>query len=331
MDLAKLQAVVKARQGQIEARKTSGTSLAKIPAGTSRWRILPGWRPESRETYFHDFGQHWIKDAEGKVTAVIVSEADTFGRPDPVADVIWGAYRATKDEGVKKALKELTSRRVVLVNAVQISGANADPTKVVLLGMPGGLANKFHELVMARLGDDINMLDPNVGRDVVITKSGTGLNTEYSLVDAPKDTAIDPKLMDQLVNIDAFIEGERAKGLQKGIAVVNDAVARALTGGAAGGRASLMSVTPPAAAAVAAIAAPPVTAAVAPGAPVASVLTAITPPAMATAAPLPTAAEVSAAIAAAPATPPGTLVAGFDNGAPDDKELNDLLSAIGNG
>lgn len=322
MDLAKLQAAVRARQEQIEAKKAGGLKAVKIPAGQSRWRILPGWRKDDPFTYYHDFASFWFKDQNGKVSAVIVAEGDTFGRPDPVADLVWGAWRAASDKDTKDRLKELLPARQVLVNAIQISGAGADPTKVVLLGLPNGVAEKFHNLVAARLEDGINMLDLKTGRDVIITKTGTGLNTEYSLVDSPKETAIDEGLLAQLVNIDAFIETKRQEGLQKGIGPVNDAIALALGGAPSSARASLASVMPAAAALAAPVAAATVTAAPAPAVamPVAPTLAQIAPEPV-VAQPVPAAAPVAAA-------PAGTPVPGF-GGALDDAELSNLLASIG--
>ena len=37
--------------------------------GTSRFRILPGWDPENL-AFYHDFGQHFIKDLSGEIKAV---------------------------------------------------------------------------------------------------------------------------------------------------------------------------------------------------------------------------------------------------------------------
>ena len=249
MDMNKLLEAAKARKAAIDARKASGAGVAKIPNGTSRWRILPGWRPESPEVYYHDFGQHWIKDREGNVLAVYVCEWDTFQRPCDFCAPLKESIRATKDDAVLKALKEMTSRRTVLVNAVQISGVGFDATKAnqaALLGLPIGVADTYANLFFQRLAEEINMLHLTDGRDIVIEKTGTGLNTRYTVTDAAKNTPAPAGVMDSIVNIDGWIEAQRQQGLAKGVTPLNSAIADALrlgTGGTVSRGASLVAAT----------------------------------------------------------------------------------------
>lgn len=237
MDLNKLAAMVRERQTAIEAKKASGTKVAKFPSGTSRWRILPGWRPDDLYNFSHDFGQHWLKDANGKVAGVVVCEWVTYGRPCAFDGPIKDAVRSTTDDNMIKALKELNPNKVVLVNAVQIAmpagsgGAPIDPSMVgvpVMLGLPNGVYEKFINLLGTRAVDDINVLDLAEGRDIIVTKSGVGMNTEYAVTDAAKNTAIDPGVMAKVTNIDAFIAAEFEKSKQVPIRLLNESIARIL-------------------------------------------------------------------------------------------------------
>lgn len=263
MDMTALLAKINSAKEGIEARKTSGINAIRPPAGQSRWRILPGWRKADRETFFHYYGKHWVKDADGKVLATYLCERDTYGRPCPVCDVVGAAIRSTKDDTVLKDLKEMTARRGVLVNALMISGTGADPNKPVLLDLPPSLFdNILIPLLASRMGDDINLLDLKEGRDVIINREGTGLSTRYTLTDAAKATAIDPSVLDRVLDIDAWLTSEKSRGDVKGVAPLNDqimarlgigttpsiAASSPLYGGAAAGpTASLVSLSAPSA------------------------------------------------------------------------------------
>jgi hypothetical protein len=235
MDINALLNKIQSAQQSIDARKTSGINATRPPMGETRWRILPGWRKSDRETFFHEFGKHWVKDAQGKVLATYICEQDTFKRPCAICDALREAIRSTKDDKILELLKEMTSRRGVLVNAVQIAGPQADPTKPVLLDLPPSLFdNTFIPLIGSRLADDINLLDLKEGRDIIIKRDGTGLSTRYNLTDAAKSTAVDPGLMDKVIDIDAWIASEKTRGDVKGVALLNDQIRQRLSGPSSG-------------------------------------------------------------------------------------------------
>jgi hypothetical protein len=88
-------------------------------------------------------------------------------------------------------------------------------------------------LLQERSADEINLLSLEDGRDVIITKEGSGFSTEYKLNDAPKNTKIDVKVMESVIDIDAWIDAEFRKGVLKGTALVESATKTivALSGG----------------------------------------------------------------------------------------------------
>jgi hypothetical protein len=193
-----------------------------------------------------------------------------------------------------------------VVNAIQIAGTGADPTKPVLLGLGATLEDGFVNLLHTALADNVNILDLATGHDVVIDKTGTGFNTEYKISMAVKSTAIDPSVMDKITNIDAFIKGERDKGAPKGADALNKAMAAALKIKSTSATASLLGGAGAPAAALAAPA-PAVTAAPAPTAAPAVVA----------------AATVLEQMPEPPKAPANANAEGFD-----DAELNELLAQI---
>jgi hypothetical protein len=329
MDINALKALIAGKKAEIDARKTTGVQFAKIAAGTSRWRILPGWRPGETHIYSHNFGQHWFKDADGKPVAVAVCLWDTFGQPCEFDGPIREAARTKREElsrlgmdkdaigkdPIVKALYEMQSRRISLVNAVQIDGAGFDPAKAgvpQLLPLGATLDEGFHTILTTALADDVNVLDPAEGRDVMITKSGSGFGTEYKISMAAKSTPVPAGALEKMVNIDAFIESERVKGLQKGPEGFNIAMSAALKISGPSATRSLVGGSVPAAA----LAAPAAAAAAASVDPSPAVTAASSGTGVLDNTPPPQ-------VSAAPASPSAEVY--------DDDELKNLLDSLGTG
>jgi len=230
MDLNALLKTVTGKRTELEARSGKNNAV-KPPPGKSRWRILPGWREGRGDIFFHDWSQHWIKDAEGTVVAVIVSERETFGREDPTADALEVAIRAATDDKLIKLLKEMKGKRRVLVNAVRTDGSDANPKVAKLMEMPSTVFDAFLNILQERLTEEggVNILDPDTGKDVVITRTGSGFDTEYAVNDVSRSTKVDPDALASRIDIDAWIENERTRGLSK-IALVAPTLRTLLSG-----------------------------------------------------------------------------------------------------
>lgn len=226
-NLNDLLALVNKKRAEIKAKSTF-TNVAKIPSGKSRWRILPGWNPLNRNMFFHDFAQHYIKDADGNVLVVYLCDQHTYQNECEHCQMISAALRGTKDDAILKVLKEFNARGQFLVNALRMDGENKDENKAVLLALPSSVMDMYLALLAERHEDGIEILDENEGRDTTITREGAGLNTKYKLNDAAKNTAINSGVMESLVNIDEFLAGERQKGVSKGVAIGKNAVAALL-------------------------------------------------------------------------------------------------------
>lgn len=235
MDLSELMKVVSGKRADIEAR-SGKNAPQKAPPGKSRWRILPGWREGSPLTFYHDYAQHWIKDASKQVQGVFVCEHETHGKDCEICQGLSEVFRTMKAAGMTKEddrwkmVSEMNAKRVVLVNALRMDGTNANPDNPVLLGLPVGAFEQYLSLVQTRAADELNMLDLNEGRDIIIDRSGTGFDTKYVVTDASKSTTVNPDVLNRLVNIDAYIEAERVRGLSKPVSVVKTTTRAILTG-----------------------------------------------------------------------------------------------------
>lgn len=209
-----LMRLVAGKRAEIKARSGSFNNAAKIPLGKSRWRILPSWRGDFI-TFSHDFGQHFVKDADGNVKAVLVCEHETFGGHCPHCDLVADAIRSCTDDNLVKIMREWKARKIYLVNALRMDGADADASKPILLGMTTTAMDQYLQLMMERNNDDINILSLEEGRDVIISREGQGINTRYNVNDAAKSTKVDPSVMEKLINIDDWITTEKTRGQAK--------------------------------------------------------------------------------------------------------------------
>jgi hypothetical protein len=228
MDLEKLLATVTAKKAELSAR-SGKNNVEKFPPGRSRWRILPGWRKHEDHIYFHEFGQHWFKDADGNVLGVTVCEAKTSGAHCDCCDAVADAMRSTRDDKAVEALREMQGRGTILVNALRQDGENKS-SEPKLLGLPLGVFESLAENITTFLADGVNLLSLEEGHDIFVSREGTGKLTKYEMTVAPKSTKVDPSVLGNLINIDAWIEAERQKGIAKGGVSLAASATRALTG-----------------------------------------------------------------------------------------------------
>lgn len=218
-----LMALVQNKRAEIKANSGNSLKPMKPPTGKSTWRILPSWRSVGDSNFSHPFAQHFIKDRNGDIKAVFVCDAKTHGKECGVCDTINTAVRSTKDDKILALVNELKSGRSELVNALRMDGTDADPKKPVLLQLPvQSVFDPFLSLWVERMADSINILDLAAGRNIIIEREGSGLNTKYTVKDAAKESAIDSSVMDKLINIDEWIENETRRGLTKSTSIVDN-------------------------------------------------------------------------------------------------------------
>lgn len=312
--MSALLALLKAKQQAIAVNRKGRTE--KIPDGNSRWRILGSWRGAD-QPFWHDFGQHFVKDTAGATKAIYVCTEKTFGRPCAVCEAIQHGINGATDDLTMKAMTDAKSAGRVLVNALHLD--SAEPHKVVILE----LAPTAFEQIVAICAEweeaGETVLGAN-GKDFVIGRSGTGKQTKYTVQVGAKATAVPANVADKLHNLDEYVAQESAENQQRAIASVR-AVAGLLpppgsTGGlplAASGAATLVEdeyATAPSPRRAAAPAAEPAFEDV--------------PDVYATA---PSPAPRAAASAPAPAAAVASAAAAADT--PGDDELENLLASLG--
>jgi hypothetical protein len=298
---------------------TSRIKTIKPNPGRNRYRILPGWRKNGDPTFFHDFGQHFVKNSAGEVKAVYICEDKTFGRPCAICESVGEAIRTSTTDDLKKRLEDARSNGRVLINVLHLDGATPNEPQILELAPSAFNGKKGVGGIISLFTDWPNLLDPVAGNDVIIERSGTGKDTVYA-VNAVPGKPIDPKILERLHNIDTFIANEVASIQSKQRALGAVAAISGLPA-PAGATQSVRDVPSlPAPSTVA-----PAPAAVAPTpAPVAAPTAPVTAPSAPVAQPQPVVTQVAAQPAPVPAPQPAAnpLSTG-------DSELDDLLKDLG--
>ncbi len=254
-----------------KAKYTNTTGATKLKEGRNVFRIL---RPTQEQAawveadgkFWADSAVHWIKADENGKPIVVLGDCETvYGKPSAINTAIQLAIDSAMDEASKKLYESWKPRKSVLLNAIDRGNNDA----VVILELTGTTFQKFLEIWEMHLDADEDLTDVTSGKDIVITKTGKGLQTEYSVSVAPG--ASKPVNKDQMAKLndlpkyikDQFFRGEEQKALNAiqqiaGVAVPSLGAARTPT---AALTSSGVSVAEPAATKPAPAAAPVVAAA----------------------------------------------------------------------
>lgn len=219
--MSALLALLKQKQQEISAARRSRT--AKIPDGTSRWRFMPSWRNGEGQPFWHDFGQHFIKDASGKIAAVYICTSKTYGKPCAVCDAIAAGIKSATDDLALKTLQEAKSGSRILLNALQLDGP--EPHKMQIAELP---QSAFEQLlsIAAEWEEAGESIFGHSGKDIIINRTGTGKNgTKYTVQVAAKTTPVPADVCSKLNDLDEYVAQESTEAENRALNSV-----RAVTG-----------------------------------------------------------------------------------------------------
>ena len=223
--MATLKEMMASKKAAIAEQSGRRTPTVKPGVGKTRFRILPSWRGLEDPTFYHDFGQHFVKDSKGQMLAVYVCVEKTFSKPCAVCDAIRDGIFAATNDADKALLKQANAGGRILLNALQVEKDGNTP---VILELSPTTFDKLIDIYQENADEDnenFNILtDINDGVDVIITRSGTGLNTEYSVQPALKGSKpVNKAVLAKLNNLDEHCAQEYAAGLLKATAAVRAA------------------------------------------------------------------------------------------------------------
>lgn len=203
----------------LAAKKQSmkqNAKTVKLKAGKNRVRILPGWRKGGDPTFFHDFGQHFIKDATDTLQAVYLCTNETYGTPCDICGALASAAHGVSDDDTLAVLAKAKTSRTILVNALMLD--SDQPNTPVILELKRGIFGKLVEIIEEWSGSP---LDPEKGQEIIMTREGTGLTTKYDAQIGPKIYKVPAAALTQLHDLDAYVKQESDEQKRKAIAAVN--------------------------------------------------------------------------------------------------------------
>lgn len=192
---------------QVNDKRAAGKNTYTFKQPVTTIRILPGWRTDGDPTFFHDFGQTWIKDMDGKVVTVILDQKLTYGTDDPVRPLVQRAMGEARTDAQRAHFKEMLAKPRVLVNAQVLDDKNVSPDVAEIVEFSeAGFTNAIEQAALAGIADEF--LDPNKGFDLIVSKKGKGFETKYTYTFARKPRAVPEAVLETRVDIDGYIRGK---------------------------------------------------------------------------------------------------------------------------
>lgn len=178
----------------------------KFKNGVTTIRILPGWR-KNDPTFFHSFGQSFIKDMDGNVLAVIGARNIAYGEDDPIQNLIQTAKAQAKTDSQRRHWHESIARHRELVNALILDDKDVDPNTPEIVDFSANMLEQIIDQVqMAGIQEEF--LDLEKGFNLKVSRSGSGLNTKYSFVFERKPTPIGSSVMENINDLDAYVRSQ---------------------------------------------------------------------------------------------------------------------------
>jgi len=255
-----------AKKDAIAASKAGGVKTYKFKVGKTLIRILPDRLDPVNGEPWRDYGQHFIKDENDNLFAVIGDKSLVTGGAEtcPVREALLaaakGAPQELRDHIFKKVIAKLNHISNVAVlglvgkdnKLVQDPDAPSD-TPVLVSWSPNQLSELIDIFTMY-MDNGEEPFDLAGGVTIMVTREGTGQNdTKYTYNAYPRKFPVKPEVMEKAYDLDAWI----AATFKEGAARALEGIAK-ITGSIAGpvGAAAAALTAPPSGAANASLAKP---------------------------------------------------------------------------
>jgi len=155
------------------------TSFFKPKEGRNTIRVLPGVG-EMDDYFWTVVGKHYIPGAQHATTCPLI----TADNPCPICEYVSSLYRST-DSDEKDVAKRIRAQRQYWINVINRDKENLGP---LIYPAPKTVFAAIASLV--RDPDYGAVYDVDVGTDVVITRTGTGIETRYQVQAKRKESPL---------------------------------------------------------------------------------------------------------------------------------------------
>jgi hypothetical protein len=166
--------------------------------------------PASTDQFWADLGVHWIKADENAKPICVIGDCETvYQQPSLVNAAIDSAISSAIDEDSKKVYESWRARKSVLVPVIVRPATD----EITILELTPTTFGKVLDLIglYSEAGQDL--LDPVAGLDIVISRSGKALNTDYAVMVSPTPPSPLPAgIFTKLPDMAAFVEKKYFRG-----------------------------------------------------------------------------------------------------------------------
>lgn len=203
--------------GKVASYQGNSGDIAKPADGQNTYRFIAegAWIDPANPIFWVDYGAHWIKAVKNGKPIAVVGNSEIFdGTPSPVGAAIEVAIASATDAASKELYESWRANKRVLVNALDRKDG-----KVKVLELTATTWGKVLEIITLYHKAGQNILDPVTGLDIMISRVGTGLGTEYNVMVAPASAKpISKEHIDQATDLrelvkKKFFRGEEPKAL----------------------------------------------------------------------------------------------------------------------
>ena len=212
MDTTKLLELMKQKKAALKQKDKT----IKPQPGANRYILLPGWRVGEEHVWYHEFGQHYIKNAADEIQAVYPCNEAIYGKPCPICEGLNRAQHAASDDETVELLKKAKASRAYLLNVLALDGE--DPTTPQILEVRTSV---FGQLVDAVEEWAASIFDPEGAQIIIVNREGKGLNTKYTVQVSPKKQAVPAAALKKLPNLDEYVMQESEEQKRKALSAIN--------------------------------------------------------------------------------------------------------------
>lgn len=212
MDTSKLRAMVRDKKAALKPKDKT----IKPQPGSNRYVLLPGWRKDEDHVWFHEFGQHYIKNAAGEIQAVYPCNDAIYGKSCDICEGLARATRSAADDETIELLKQAKSGRSYLMNVLALD--SEDPNTPQILEIRG---QAFSQLIDVIDENAEKVFDSENALVFTIKREGKGLQTKYFVQPTLKTHTVPKSAYMKLHNLDDYVKMESEEQQRKALAAIN--------------------------------------------------------------------------------------------------------------
>lgn len=207
MNADKLMAMMKDKKASMAKRDKT----VKPRPGKNRIVLLQGWKEGEEHIWWHDFGQHFIKNAANEIQAVYPCADATHGSACPICDGLAAAAREVTDDATQEVLAEARASRTVLINALDLDG-DSPATPVI------------YEIKRSVFGAIVELIEEwgveAFKKEIVINREGKGLNTKYTAQISPKSVDVSAATIAKINDLSEYVKQESAEQERRALGAI---------------------------------------------------------------------------------------------------------------